>query len=478
MKFHGKAENGEIKYYRPAERSSWITSLEGREVTETIEKTKIRKTNAQNNGLHLLVDFFRKELNDLTGNDLSMDEIKDIIKFKRNLTEDITDKNTGEIIGQKLRSFADLGLQETSETIEWIYSYAATGFNITLPELKQLTDMPLQYDKNGAIIGVGAAKTTEAPGKVLSKEEFKDTYGNVNGVDASQPLKLEQEDPNPPVPDKKKRQTKKESVAAKVAAEELKANLESKPNPAKEEAEKKLLATRLNQLHGVEWDGKNATFNGKIVASKQSILSLSDISFAAIAEAQRKVAWAEEGEKKDSAEVVNLRYDRLNKMGLIFVEKDEHFHFNNQPVIHWMNIADFTDAAFEQWVIEFQKSDSEKVANDRINKLMDLGLSSDGITLFFQGNGMIALGTVKGLRTDADFEEVYKSIDEHIKSETKVAVPEITDAEKIEQLLEKFYGIVASLPVVESDDAKVMVAGTRTLVGKITGWLETEKAKL
>lgn len=136
MKFSGKVVNQRTIMYHPNQVQAWIDSLEGHEITLEIKKQVVKKSGEQNRGLHVLLNYFTIALNDLTGNTLTMQEVKEIVKKKKGLIEDVIDKRTGNIIDQRLISTADLDKQQTSELIEFIYAWAATEFNITLPELK------------------------------------------------------------------------------------------------------------------------------------------------------------------------------------------------------------------------------------------------------------------------------------------------------------------------------------------------------
>lgn len=136
MKFNGKSFGGRFYPFHPEKVTSFMLSLDEQHITVEITKTKIPKTNSQLGGLHLLIKIFTKELNDHTGNDLSEERVKEMLKKRRNFTEDIFDKNTGEYIDTILKSFAELDIREASEWIEWIYAYSQTTFNITLPPLE------------------------------------------------------------------------------------------------------------------------------------------------------------------------------------------------------------------------------------------------------------------------------------------------------------------------------------------------------
>lgn len=139
MKFRAKAlENGTATVYERGSMMAYIASLAGKEIVFDIALVKIKKTVRQNNGIYLLIDHFKDYLNQNTGNDLSVEDVKKMIKTEKGMIECVYDKHTGEYITDRFKSFADLSLQEASELIEWLYAWSATEWNITLPELKMI----------------------------------------------------------------------------------------------------------------------------------------------------------------------------------------------------------------------------------------------------------------------------------------------------------------------------------------------------
>lgn len=130
-------ESGKANVYEKSRMAEYIKKFDGKEIEITIKKLVISKSPEQISGLHLLITWFTDHLNETTGQDISVEKVKDMLKAKRNWVEDIVDLKTGEVIDTKLKSFADLTLDQASEWIEFIYSYSATEWNFTLPVLEK-----------------------------------------------------------------------------------------------------------------------------------------------------------------------------------------------------------------------------------------------------------------------------------------------------------------------------------------------------
>lgn len=138
MRFIAQVTNGVANVYEKARMAEYIKKFDGKEIEITIKKLVISKSPEQISGLHLLITWFTKALNELTGHDLSDQYVKNMLKAKRNWTQPIVDLKTGEQIGEELKSFADLTLEEASEWIEFIYSYSITEWGFTLPILEKI----------------------------------------------------------------------------------------------------------------------------------------------------------------------------------------------------------------------------------------------------------------------------------------------------------------------------------------------------
>lgn len=282
-----------------------------------------------------------------------------------------------------------------------------------------------------------------------------------------------------------------------AAEREAKEKKEAEQRKQQEEIEKKKLLQRVAMLPEATWDGNNVTYKGKVLVSLNGLTTLSDYAFEAIVQAH---AGQLEEDKKDNIEAkVQRRYDRLGNMGLTYNDQDGFFHLNGKKEVHWEKIANFTDEEFDTWVDSFkkdveakskriqeeqeavikqQKLDAQRLAdeifNARLKELMGLGLIADGTTLRHKTVSVIDFATLRTIKSDEDFQKIFNECKAYVETKKQ----ESPDAEKIDRLLVLFHHILESLPVTQSDQAKRIIAGTRTLTGKIVKWIEAEKEKI
>ncbi len=88
---------------------------EGKKVLLSVEKLRSKRSIKQNAYLHLAFTIIKEGLNDL-GNDFSVLEIKELLKYKFLLTEVFSEK-TGEIFGQRIRGTSELSKEELCDFI-------------------------------------------------------------------------------------------------------------------------------------------------------------------------------------------------------------------------------------------------------------------------------------------------------------------------------------------------------------------------
>lgn len=103
----------------------------GKRVEITLTKARVKRSTQQNRYLHLLFTIFRDALNDL-GNEFTLEDIKDICKLKFAVI-DVVNKDTGEVIGQKIQGTSEMSKSEMITFIDAIIQWAADHFNIVLP---------------------------------------------------------------------------------------------------------------------------------------------------------------------------------------------------------------------------------------------------------------------------------------------------------------------------------------------------------
>ena len=109
-----------------------LPEYEGKRVVIRIS-TLTTRTNRQNSYLHALFTIFSKELAELTGeSSYTKDLVKAMAKAKFLLIP-ITDKKTGEIIGEAVQETHKLNKEEFTVFTKQVIGWAADQFQIHLP---------------------------------------------------------------------------------------------------------------------------------------------------------------------------------------------------------------------------------------------------------------------------------------------------------------------------------------------------------
>lgn len=127
----GKIKEGKLKIVNRLDFDKDLLFFEGKEVVIRVEQKTKKRTISQNAYLHLLFGIFATELNKL-GNTFSMQEIKDMMKFKF-LMIDIINYENGEVIGHRIKDTSELTTTETAKFIDDIIHYGLTEFDVQLP---------------------------------------------------------------------------------------------------------------------------------------------------------------------------------------------------------------------------------------------------------------------------------------------------------------------------------------------------------
>lgn len=130
--FYTVTKNGKVGSFTGNKMRSFLSTLEGKRVKITIEKIISKRSNPQNSYLHVLIDIFTKEINNL-GTEIRPDKWKEILKYKFLLTDQV-DESSGEVLGQYVRDTSSLNKSELSDFIEKIKFYAADEYHIILPD--------------------------------------------------------------------------------------------------------------------------------------------------------------------------------------------------------------------------------------------------------------------------------------------------------------------------------------------------------
>lgn len=124
-------ESGKLHIVNRKDFDSDLLYLRNKEVVIRVEQKTKKRTISQNAYIHLLFGIFANELNKL-GNTFSMQEIKDMMKFKF-LMIDIINYENGEVIGHRIKDTSELTTTETAKFIDDIIHYGLTEFDVQLP---------------------------------------------------------------------------------------------------------------------------------------------------------------------------------------------------------------------------------------------------------------------------------------------------------------------------------------------------------
>jgi len=127
----GKVTNQKLPEYVERQLAHALMEFDGHDVLIRISKKRKNRSVEQNNFLHALFTLFAEELNKL-GNEFDQAKVKGICKCKF-LTVDEVNKETGEVIGQRIKDTSELSTVEMATFIEQIIRWAADMFHIVLP---------------------------------------------------------------------------------------------------------------------------------------------------------------------------------------------------------------------------------------------------------------------------------------------------------------------------------------------------------
>ncbi len=139
--YFSDVKDGKLQRNVSAQLAKDLKEFEGKRVLIKITLKRRTRSLKQNAYLHALFTLFKDELNKL-GNEFTSQEVKDICKCKF-LNSEIANKETGEIIGNRIKHTSELNTMEMSEFIENIISWAADMFHIILPYPSEVLQMDL-----------------------------------------------------------------------------------------------------------------------------------------------------------------------------------------------------------------------------------------------------------------------------------------------------------------------------------------------
>ena len=126
-----RIRNGRMEFKQRSIFLSDIEKLKDGEYIVSVEKKKKKRSIDQNAYIHALFTLLKDSLNEL-GNSFTMEQVKEMMKFKFLLVE-MYNKDTGALIGSRIRGTSELTTWELNEFFEKIIAYAADEFGIILP---------------------------------------------------------------------------------------------------------------------------------------------------------------------------------------------------------------------------------------------------------------------------------------------------------------------------------------------------------
>lgn len=120
-----------------------IQSFEGKEITITIEKAKKQRSNCQNAYYWGIVIVILKSCLKSTGNNLSDNDVHDLLRLKF-LKETISIKEeTGEVI-ERVKSTTELTTTQFMDYIAEIQQFSAEYFDVIIPDPN--SEITLNFD--------------------------------------------------------------------------------------------------------------------------------------------------------------------------------------------------------------------------------------------------------------------------------------------------------------------------------------------
>jgi hypothetical protein len=109
-------------------------------------KKRSRRSIQQNKFLHVLFTIFSQKIRETQGNAPTPSILKEICKLKF-LLVDVTDEETGEVIGQRIKGTSELNKSEMADFITEIYQYAVTKYDVVLPPANTEFEIDLYFDR-------------------------------------------------------------------------------------------------------------------------------------------------------------------------------------------------------------------------------------------------------------------------------------------------------------------------------------------
>jgi hypothetical protein len=144
--FLSNVDGGKLQLNVRQQIAEKLPYFNGKRVKITIEKLSAKRSNQQNSYLHLILTIFSNELIDYTGDDTwDLESVKNMCKAKF-LSEDVVNKETGEVVGRKIKKTSQCNKLELAEFIDKVQRYAMQEFGIYLPTANEHLKMNFEED--------------------------------------------------------------------------------------------------------------------------------------------------------------------------------------------------------------------------------------------------------------------------------------------------------------------------------------------
>lgn len=143
LEYYSNVIDGKIQNNVRQQIAKELKHFNGKRVVIRIQKMQSERSIQQNRYIHALFTIFKDNLNEL-GNEFSMEEVKEMCKFKFALIE-VSNEETGEVIGKRIKGTHEMSRVEMMAFIEKIITYAAETFHIILPYPNE--EMQLNFGK-------------------------------------------------------------------------------------------------------------------------------------------------------------------------------------------------------------------------------------------------------------------------------------------------------------------------------------------
>lgn len=140
LKYNAEIKGGKLTIYRRQDFLDEISNIGELECTITLEKRSKKRSNNQNSYLWGIVYPISRDCFKSIGYFLSLDEVHEFFKDKF-LKDVVVHPDTGEILGNKVKSTTELDTFEFNEYFEAIIVFVAETFSTEIPYPNEQTSI-------------------------------------------------------------------------------------------------------------------------------------------------------------------------------------------------------------------------------------------------------------------------------------------------------------------------------------------------